>query len=106
MSQDEGLWQGESPYIQSIRIQYERAGFDKWGTERVNGLCRLLQTDVYALCALCGEFRRSRVMRWCESGKWPIYMTLQFWKMERVRMHQTSPDQQDMLAAQLFWWDR
>lgn len=94
-----GLWNGPSPWVACVEATFKAMGLDAWDNSRVNALCQLLQCDVYALCAPCGEFSRVRIQSYLRKNKWPITLAVQFYKIERFRCRLQTPDRIDQLMA-------
>jgi hypothetical protein len=95
------LWEGETPWMQSVRFEYERDRLHCWDNQKIFRACQLLHCTVYELCALVGQFHKIAVDTHIKNNKWPMYMTIPINKLLRFRTGLRTPDIQDMLSARL-----
>jgi len=102
MLSEDGVWDGESPWVLLIRHRYEALGLHRWNNDRVNGTCRLLHTDVYTLCAVCGALERSTVRRHLKKDSWPTELTVQFFALENDKCRVPIPDPKTAFSVAAF----
>lgn len=96
------LWKGPSPWVTIIRRRYEAQKLHLWDNERVWQLCRTVGCTVPELCAWAGETRAATVGMYLKEDRWPMHLTLHFFKLERFKSGLRGADVQDLTGAQLF----
>lgn len=95
----------QSPWIQSLRWEYERQELHRWDNAKVFKTARLFHCTVPELCAVAGEFDPRTIVALLKSQRWPMTMTIQWNKMLRARTGMRTPDSQDMAAAKHLDWE-
>lgn len=74
-------------------------GLDRWTNERVLKCAANVKCSVKELCFLCGLVNAKSVESLQRKNKWPMYLTLQFNKLERFAIGARSPDFQDIAVV-------
>lgn len=95
------LWAGKSPWVAGLFCEYQLEGLDKWDNARVEKCAILLGCPVADLCAIAGLFDKVMIARFQRNDSWPIFLTVQWSKMERFKRNYRMPDKQDQRTAQL-----
>ena len=99
--EDDFLWEGDSPWVETIRYEFERLHLDDWNNARVFKTAELLHCTIFELCAIAGLFDRDEVAKLIKKNRWPTTLTVQWNKLVRFRTGLRSPDFQDLLAAKV-----
>lgn len=99
------LWEGFSPWTIAIKADYMTAGLDRWDNQRVFRICELFNCTVEDLCSIAGLFERDAISRYLKENLWPMWLTIQWDRLERCRLRMNDPHLQDGLAATVLDWE-
>lgn len=98
---DAGMFGTVSPFTMLCKLEFEKAGIRPWTNDELVRCATLLKKTPRELCAMIGVFNETKIQLHWKKNRWPLEMSLQFWKLRRFYMKVRHLDIQDKLVAQV-----
>lgn len=93
-----------SPWIASIRLDYELKGLLTWNNDRMQRVAQLFHCTVEDLCAVAGLFDSRSITEFRKNDRWPAYIAVQLDNLVRARAGLRGPTHQHLFQSKILAW--